>query len=148
MTPVPVRKPRLHLAAAAALALAATGQVAAAQPVALAVDAETTLSGIPVACTGIGQTRDDPRWQAYGVRVEVSNAANEYLVGGAVTVRDRAGREVLSASCDAPWILMKLPPGAYRIEGRILGSSARPRSAPFSAPARGQMRLVLQFPDA
>lgn len=119
-----------------------------AEPRSLPVDMETTVGVVPVACTGVGQTRLDPKWQAYGVRVEVSNARNEYLVGGAVTVKDAKGGEVLSVSCDAPWILMKLPPGAYRIEGRILNSDAKPRSAPFSPPKSGQMRLVLQFPDA
>ena len=140
MTPRPVA-----LGALAALILA---PAAIAQPAALPVDAETEVNGVPVACTGVGQTRLDPKWQAYPVRVEVSNLLNEYLVGSEITIRDRAGREVLSASCDAPWILVTLPPGAYRIEGRIAGSPAKPRTAQFSPPAAGQMRLVLQFPDA
>lgn len=139
---------KLSFALAAAISALAVASADAAEPKALTVDAETTVGGVPVACTGIGQTRLDPKWQAYGVRVEVSNAQSEYLVGGAVTVKDAKGAEVLSVSCDAPWILMKLPAGAYRIEGRILGSDAKPRSAPFSPPKSGQMRLVLQFPDA
>lgn len=135
----------LALAAVASLVLAPLGH---AEPQSLPVDAETTVAGVPVACTGVGQTRLEARWQAYDVRVEVSNAANEYLVGGAVTVKDRKGAQVLAVTCDAPWILMQLPPGAYTIEGRIAGSSARPRSAAFHTPKAGQMRLVLQFPDA
>lgn len=144
MVRVPILKTTL---ASAAIALTLAG-VATAEPTALAVDAETEVGGVPVACTGIGQTRLDPKWQAYGVRVEFSNALNEYLVGGAVSVRDRTGRTVLDVTCDAPWVLIKLPPGAYVVEGRILGSQAKPRTAPFSPPATGQMRLVLQFPDA
>ena len=145
---------RRHLKIAIAVGLAAflaallAARSAAAEPKALTVDDETLAGGVPVACTGVGQTRLDPKWQAYGVRVEVSNAMNEYLVGAAVTVRDRSGAEVLSVACDAPWVLMKLPPGAYVVEGRLLNSPARPRSAPFSPPRTGQMRLVLQFPDA
>lgn len=135
--------------ASAALGLALVGPTAAsAEPTALSVDAEAQVGGVPVACTGIGQTRLDAKWQAYGVRVEFSNALNEYLVGGAVTVRDRAGKVLLDVTCDAPWVLIQLPPGAYRVEGRILGSQAKPRSAAFSPPKAGQMRLVLQFPDA
>lgn len=136
--------PRICLAAVAALALGAPAFAATPLP----VDAETTAGGVPVACTGIGQTRLDPKWAAYGVRVEFSNALNEYLGGGAVTVKDKKGAEVLSVSCDAPWILMKLPAGAYTIEGQPLDSQAKPRSATFSPPKAGQMRLVLQFPDA
>lgn len=144
MVRVPILKTTL---ASAAIALALAG-AARAEPTVLAVDAETEVGGVPVACTGIGQTRLDAKWQAYGVRVEFSNALNEYLVGGAVSVRDRAGKNLLDVTCDAPWVLIKLPPGAYVVEGRILGSQAKPRTAPFSPPATGQMRLVLQFPDA
>jgi hypothetical protein len=129
-------------------ALTAGPSFAAAAPVALAVDAETTVNGVQVACTGVGGTRSESRWTTYGVRVEFSNALNEYLVGGAIVVRDRTGRELLEVSCDAPWILLRLPKGAYRVEGRLLDSPAKPRSAPFSPPAAGQIRLVLQFPDA
>lgn len=136
--------PRLCLAAVATLALGSAASAATPLP----VDAETTAGGVPVACTGIGQTRLDPKWAAYGVRVEFSNALNEYLGGGAVTVKDRKGAEVFSVSCDAPWILMKLAPGAYTIVGQPVDSQAKPRSATFSPPKTGQMRLVLQFPDA
>jgi len=117
-------------------------------PVRLPVDAPTTVNGVELACTGIGQTRADTRWEAYGVRLEFSNARNEYLTGGAVVVRDARGRELVNVDCDAPWILLKLPKGAYRVEGRLLESAAKPRSAPFIAPASGQLRVVLQFPDA
>lgn len=117
-------------------------------PVVLPLDTETQVNGIAVACTGIGQTRLEPRWTSYGVRVEFSNALNEYLDGGTITVRDRSGASLLNVSCAAPWILLRLPKGAYRLEGRPLDSAARPRSAPFSPPPKGQIRLVLQFPDA
>lgn len=127
---------------------AVSASVATDGPVALPVDAPTVVNGIEVACTGVGQTRDEPRWQAYGVRIEFSNALNEYLTGGAIVVRDAAGRELVNVSCDAPWILLRLPNGAYRVEGRLLDSAAKPRSAPFTPPAGGQMRVVLQFPDA
>jgi hypothetical protein len=133
---------------AAGVSPAAANPAAAVNPVVLAVDAETRVGGVEVACTGIGQTRADARWQAYGVRVEFSNIRNEYLVGGAISVRDHAGREVLAVSCDAPWILLRLPPGDYRVEGRLLDSPAKPRSASVTPPRQGQMRVVLQFPDA
>lgn len=142
---------RLATAAGLCLLLAspqASAGAAVSRPVVLALDTATTVNGVQLACTGIGQTRDDARWQSYPVRVEFSNARNEYLVGGAVTVRDAVGRELLSASCDAPWILLRLPKGAYRVEGRILGSAARPRSAPIVSPTGSQLRVVLQFPDA
>jgi hypothetical protein len=114
----------------------------------VALDQETNVSGVPVACTGIGQTKDDPRWLRYPVRVEFSNAHNEYFANVEIAVWDRSGRPVVSVSCNGPWILLDLPPGRYRIEGRLLDVAAKPRTAPFSPPTHGQMRLVLQFPDA
>lgn len=134
-------------AIAATLGLAPLG--AQAQPLVsiIPVDAETSVNGVPVACTGIGQVRDDPRWLAYPVRVEFSDGRNAYLAGEVVQVRAKDGRPLLNAECDAPWLLLKLPPGRYTVEARIPGSSARPRSAQVTPPAHGQIRVVLQFPE-
>jgi len=129
---------------AACLLVASAGD-AAAQPAPLALDTETTIAGVDVACTGIGQTRLDPRWDAYPVRVEFSNARSEYLSDGEIALADAKGTPILDVRCEGPWILLKLKPGAYRVEGRI--ANAKPRTARFKPPAKGQMRLVLQFPD-
>jgi hypothetical protein len=119
---------------------------AAAPTVSVPEDRVVTVNGVDVACTGIGQTRNDPQWAAYPVRVEISGAHNEYLAGAVVSVRDHAGRPVLSVACDGPWVLVKLPAGNYRIVASLAGSDARPRSAPVRSPRRGQLRVVMQFP--
>jgi hypothetical protein len=137
-------KPALGSAAAAPRAALAP----AAAPVILPADAETAVGGVPVACTGVGQTKLDPRWEAYPVRVEVSNGRNEYLADAQIAVWDASGRSVLNVRCAGPWILLRPAQGAYRIEGRLPGLAAAPRTATFRPPAKGQMRLVLQFPDA
>ena len=111
------------------------------------LDSETAIGGVAVACTGIGQTREDPRWAAYPVRIEVSDAQNAYLAGAVVQVRARDGKPLLAAECDGPWLLVKPPKGRYVAEARIMGSPARPRSAPFTVPQTGQVRVVLQFTD-
>jgi hypothetical protein len=139
-------RPPLALAGGLALLLGLPPS-AGAQPKALALNAETGIAGATAACTGVGETRRDPRWLAYPVRIELANASNEYLAGAVVTVTDRRRGEVLSVSCDAPWILLKLPPGDYAAEARLLGSAARPQRASFSPPTSGQLRIVLRFPD-
>jgi len=139
---------RLAAIAAGTMLLASPAGSATTAAAVLPVDSPTVVNDVALACTGIGQTRDEARWRDYGVRVEFSNARNEYLTGAAVVVRDAAGRELINVSCDAPWVLLRLPPGAYRVEGRLLESAAKPRTAPFSPPASGQLRVVLQFPDA
>lgn len=132
------------------LAALLAGQVVAAEPpVAVPVDQAARLGSVDVACTGFGRAmRDDPRWRAYGVRVEFSNRRNEYLAGAMVTVRDGAARTVASATCDPPWFLMRLSPGRYKIEAQLVGAAAGTRGASFDAPAKGQLRVVLPFPDA
>ncbi len=50
-------------------------------PCAFLLDHETTIAGIGVACTGIGQTKNDPKWQAYPVLVEYAGPGGELLAG-------------------------------------------------------------------
>lgn len=75
----------------AALAAAAALAGGALQPLALPVDQETSIGGVPVACTGLGQTKLDPRWARYPVRVEFSDAHDNIWptpVSGSGTARD------------------------------------------------------------
>lgn len=135
----------------AALLLAASASAApstptATAPTALAVGEQTHAGGVGVACAGIGRAdREDSRWAAYNVRVEFSNPRAEYLVGAAVAVRDAKGRVLLTTDrCEAPWVLLQMPTGAYIVEAR-LGEITR--SVRVLAPKAGQQRVVLQFPD-
>jgi hypothetical protein len=122
---------------------------ALAQPTEVKLDQETTLGGVDVACTGIGQTKNDPKWLAYPVRLEFADAHRAYLSGEAVTVTGPKGEPVASLTCDGPWVLLKLPVGAsYKVEATLTGQTAAARSALVKAPAHGQMRFVLTFPDA
>jgi len=137
---------RAAVAIAAGPLLIASG-AAGDEPINIPADTETAAGGVPVACTGIGQTKLDPRWTAYPVRVEFSDSHDKYLTDVEITVWDARGRSVLSVKCAGPWILLRPAPGAYRIEGRLLDVTAAPRTAPFKPPAKGQIRLVLKFPD-
>jgi hypothetical protein len=114
----------------------------------LPVDQGSDVAGIPAACTGMGETRLDPKWSAYPVRVEFSNARAEYLTDAQIVLTDAKGKVLLKVSCDAPWVLLKPPAGSYAVYGQLLESSAKSRSATFKVPAKGQTRVVLEFPDA
>ena len=93
---------------------AASGTLAQPGPVpAVPLDGERTIDG--VGCTGIGQSKTEPRWSAYSVRVEFSNPAREYLANGAVEVFDRSGHSLTAMRCEGPWILLRLPPGTYKV---------------------------------
>jgi hypothetical protein len=111
-----------------------------------AMDTPVTMGGIETVCTGIGSGKDDPRWAAYPVRVEFSNAAAQYLSGAHVSVAAKH-KTLADFDCQGPWVLLKLPAGSYTVTATIDGSNAKPRSATFKPPAHGQKRIELQFPD-
>ena len=134
------------LSAHAAAPEALTGDPSAIQSVAL--DSQTVIGGVDVACTGIGETRNDPKWSAWPVRVEFSNAQHAYETDAAVALIDAKGKTVLKASCEGAWLLLKPGPGAYTVFARLTDRTAKPRSARFQTPAHGQIRVVIEFPDA
>lgn len=113
------------------------------------VDRPITVAGIEAACTGVGETRMDPRWLGYSIRLEFSNARNEYLAGEEVTLYDAANRPIAAFACADPWLLLDLPPGTYLVEARITGEADLGiRRVAVHPNAQGQQRVVIQFPDA
>jgi hypothetical protein len=113
----------------------------------MAVDQEVVIGGVQLACTGIGDTRQDPKWAAYPVRVEFSDAKNQYMTDALVALIDAKGEAVLMVRCDSPWLLLKPAPGTYSVYAQLMEGSTQMRSARFSVPKSGQKRIVLQFPD-
>jgi hypothetical protein len=138
------------VAVLAGLALASSAASALAEePTRLPLDGETVIGGVGVACTGIGQTKDQPRWLAYPVRVEFADPKHNYLAGESLTLFDAAGASILSVACEAPWVLLKLPAGKpYRIEAKGADPPTSSQHAVVKAPGHGQARFVLTFPDA
>ncbi|HEX3366246.1 hypothetical protein [Phenylobacterium sp.] len=117
-------------------------------PVRLALDSETTINGVGVACTGVGeQVRDQPRWRAYPVRVEFADALHNYMAGEDLTLAHKNGSPILSVTCNGPWVLLKPQDrDTYRVVARLTETNTRPQIAKVEAPAKGQTRFVLTFP--
>ena len=116
----------------------------------LPMDAPISIDGLETVCTGIGGTRDDPRWLAYPVRIEFSNSAAQYLAGAHVTLSDAKGKLLADVDCAGTWLLFKLDPGTYVVRASLTGQSAtKPRSTTFKLTGREakQKRIVLQFSD-
>jgi hypothetical protein len=135
---------------AAALIVAFAGWGSAnAQPVQIALDQETTVGGVGAACTGIGQTKDDPKWQAYPVRVEFARPSGEYVADEVLRVTDSHGQILLEVGCEGPWILLKVTPGQRYVLGATAGHPGEAaKDMPIRAPSHGQGRFVLTFPAA
>jgi hypothetical protein len=130
-----------------ALALAAAGLSARAQtsPAALALDSETTVAGVGVACTGIGQTRLDPKWQAWPIRVEVSNQKRELLTDVVVAIEDAKGRALATVSCEGPWLLLRPSAEARTVSGWLPGQPGVRKSAAIGPVGKSQRTVELQF---
>ena len=113
----------------------------------LPMDAPIQLGNVETVCTGIGSGKDDPRWAAYPIRVEFSNAGAQYLSGAHVKLVDVARKTLADFDCSGSWVLFKMARGTYTVTATITGENAGPRSATFQPPVSGQKRVVLQFKD-
>jgi hypothetical protein len=112
----------------------------------LPVDRPTTVNGIEVACTGIGEeAQSDPRWPDYAVRIEFADGQAQYLADMDVTIADGNGEVLFHLRCDSPWFLAKLAPGKYTVTGSY--QDRLTKTAKFAAPVKGQARIVVRFPE-
>ena len=98
----------------ATIALLAAG---IAQQALSAPDLEQNYEGVRYACTGVSQeSRDDPRWSGYPVKLVFAAADGGFLGDVKVKIGDAKGDTVLQAQCNAPWLLVDLAPGSYKVE--------------------------------
>jgi len=146
----PICFARTALSMVAGLILLAAAASAGAQPpIQLPLDTETVIGGVGVGCTGIGQTKNQPRWLAYPVRVEFADAQRAYMAGEIVTLSDPRGGRLFTVACEGPWLLLRLPDSrAYPVEARLTERDTAPRTATVKSPSHGQARFVITFPDA
>lgn len=113
------------------------------------LDSEASMRGLQVACTGVGQSKDDPKWRAYPVRVEFSNPSGAFLANGAVSIATAGGKSLASVSCEGPWILLRPTSGrgAFRVTGWLPGQGYKAVSQSFTIPAGGQQVIDLRFAE-
>jgi len=111
----------------------------------LPMDAPVQLGNVETVCTGIGSGKDDPRWAAYPIRVEFSNAGAQYLSGAHVKLSDVARKTLAEFDCSGSWVLFKLPRGKYTVSASITGENLGTHSANFEPPTTGQKRVEIQF---
>ena len=133
------------LLAAAAVAAIASSAAAQGAPTAVPLDGELTAGGTTFACTGVGQTRNDPKWRDWPLRVEFSNPRRDLLTDGAVAVLDAAGGTIAAVTCEGPWILIRPGPGVRSIAGWLPGVIEERQRAAIGPPGRGQRTIELQF---
>ncbi len=124
-------------------AFAAATAVHAQSVPSLAIDTPTTVGAVEAVCTGIGlEARQDARWTAYPLRIELAGAGGVFL-GDAQVSAEKKGEPAVSLHCDGPWVLLKVAPGTYRVTAEVEGKTV---SANATVPAKGQSHIVLRFP--
>jgi len=127
----------------AACLLACCAMPAAAAP--MAMDVPSRVNNLDIVCTGFGETKSDPRWAAYPLRVEFFDARRRWIPGGDVMLSDTAGHRLVSVTCPGPWLLVRIAPGDYVLEA--VEDGAKPRTAKIHLTASGQMRAQMVFPE-
>lgn len=110
-------------------------------------DEERMAGGIKYACAGVGKdSRADPRWAAYPLKLMFAAARGDYLADLDVTIRDATGAEVIRLEgCLAPWLLVDLKPGRYDVTAVARDSYSR--SATVAVQAGRQAMVVLRYPE-
>jgi hypothetical protein len=104
-------------------------------------DQPMTISGVETVCTGTAlEARSDPQWRAYPFHLEVAGKDGQYLGDEQVTVTGN-GHSV-SVHCAGPWVLMKLPAGAYKVSLDV------PEGGHRDLTIRVPGRTVVHFPNA
>jgi len=109
----------------------------------LPLDMPTDVNGVETVCTGIdSDSRNDPRWLAYPLRLEFAAGNRAYVADESVSIMGEGA--ALAVQCEGPWVLAKLPPGSYSVVASVGGTT---KNAKVSVPDKGQARFVVHFPE-
>jgi hypothetical protein len=109
------------------------------------LDTPMTMRALEAVCTGIGEdSRNDPRWAAYPLKIEVVGRGGQFLGDTVVTV-EKDDEALASINCGGPWVLVKLMPGSYSVKADVEGVS---KTARVTVTGKEQTRVVLRFEDA
>ena len=104
--------------------------------------------GVRYVCTGIGESKDDPRWRRFALKLVFATEPRGALLSNVRSrISDRAGRIVLDVHCqDEPWLIAGLAPGRYRISATANGGFNR--TVRVVVRAGRQTYTVIRFPSA
>jgi hypothetical protein len=100
---------------------------------------------------GIGEDEDDAfRAMAPGYPlalefVAIARPGNAHLADVRVAIAGAGGERVLDTVADGPWLLVRLPPGRYRVTAESQGIS---QTRPVEVSATGNRRLVFTWEAA
>ncbi len=108
-------------------------------------DTELTYKEIKYVCTGVGESKEDPRWSKYPLKLMFAGAGRAYVSYVKVQIKDAAGNMAFESDCDGPWLLVQLKPGKYDVTATALKKYTR--SASISVKDSGQTEYVFRFTE-
>lgn len=128
----------MRLLAPAAILLLSTAPALAVQ------DTPTTMNGVETVCTGVGSAKDDPRWSAYPVKIVIANTTGQNLAAMQVSL-SMNGKPVVQTTCDAPWVLFKVPAGHYSATATMATPPGMTKKTDFTTSGTGQKEVTITF---
>jgi len=133
-----------YLAVGAAVAsMLALGAQAAVLP----MDAPVSMGAVTAVCTGVGSAKDDPKFAAYPIKLEFSNAGGQFVSNEHVKLMNVTGAVLAEFDCMGPWVLLQLPKGTYSATVTQPDATRGPRTVKFEPPQTGQKRVGIEFPS-
>lgn len=108
-------------------------------------DAVKKKDGVTYMCSGIGESKDDPRTGKFPLKIVF--ATNSSALYSDVNVKiygEESGKSVFDVFCDGAWLLVDLPGGKYRVTATDQKNQSRSCSMTSGG---SQTQCVLRWPD-
>lgn len=108
-------------------------------------DQPLTYNGHEYACTGIAESRLDPRWSRYPLKLVFVGAGGAYLGDVDVRIMRPDGTTAMRVHCPSPWLVADLPAGRYEVDAVANGRFRQTLSVNVGRTA--QARHVVRYPE-
>ncbi len=100
-------------------------------------------NGIEYAITGVAETKQDPRWRTFPLKLEFATMKGELYSDVHVRIYTPSQKLVFDVKVDAPWLLVRLKPGTYYVY--VTDTAGRKKSVTADVPASGQIEYTLKW---
>lgn len=111
----------------------------------VAQDQELTYKDLKFACTGVAESKEDPRWGKYSTKLMFTTGGRAYVSYIQLSIKDAQGTLVFETECDAPWIVVDLKPGKYSLTATAVKKYTK--TATLTVGAGKQTELAIRFPE-
>lgn len=108
-------------------------------------DEELLYKDIKYACTGVAESKEDPRWAQYPLKLMFTTGGRAYISYVEVKIVDENQKLVFEANCDAPWLVVGLKPGTY--QAKVVALKQYTREVSLGISAGKQLALAVRFPE-